>query len=1029
MAESQQQIDHYDFINAPQFVDFDDLQSQDDPDADKFFETHREEDDFLIPLDVDCISPTVQLLDEQNVHYSNEANKAAMAAGLEDVKIEYYASPQQSTGLSQPSSANKKSTSSSTYGTPLGGSVLTTSFFTPTGGEDKENVTPVSEKCSTIKKSDGKFASPNEIKEERNNRGILAERALEGIQSLSLDSPLTIKSAKKIESNTIPTQSLMSQLDQLVIVSSDEDDILDDLTYSDSGNIALPQANEFLVQQTESESNYSTFSLQKTTFLDISESGTDKENGDVKKDSSADVGDVTVVADPSKSPGKQETVSDESDLESDGFGSTSVELGAHVRNILKKLDAELNLEDDNLGDEDGPRYSILVAPSVGQQVHWSAGDTDTHQIIANTADERELNVSYDVEEVFNDQLGTHKSIEEGPISDMDLFDTSSVSTISIINRRASSVGDLIQALEIQPKERNFQTFGYNPRAGITIPKTPDVPNSRESERNTKNNRDRDSGKSSGYFFEVEVSQPTHSKSVRRVSSCGDLIKLQQKAKANSQLPSVRRGLTIPRTPDTAKRVSKRNASDKSTASSLQASKHIVPPRHNIKTLPTVAERLAAAQNRKPMKANHYVSMAEAMIKYQKNTPDRFRSLPRGQVPEKRAASNDSRKRASPSPGWTPEIATTSRSRADSYTERKEHVKPTTSKAAQNCSVLPKRVDLKPTVPRPFNLSSGHRPKPVAVTQKNEDVVDFKFKARPAPKILHETVVVNKPKLHKVTQPMSPHFASDDRLRERQQKRANSVPKSPETKQVKPAVHGQRTCRIPTINTSIQRGHVDEHKTTVVQPFSTSFEARQNETLRRKEEKVRQELEAQKVREFHANPVPKFTTKLPKKKPVESTSVEPFNLKSDERGAAYQEAFKKKLEEEEQHLKEQAVFHAQPADVIYKPPFEPERPARVIETHELNLATEKRAAEREHFDEQIKEKEREEEERKREEQARMEELQRQDDIERRRQLVHKAQPFKAPKPFQLKASSKPLTVPQSPAFQALPSDRRIKPQSP
>jgi len=37
MEDGQQQIDHYDFINAPQFVDFEDLHAQDDPDADKFF--------------------------------------------------------------------------------------------------------------------------------------------------------------------------------------------------------------------------------------------------------------------------------------------------------------------------------------------------------------------------------------------------------------------------------------------------------------------------------------------------------------------------------------------------------------------------------------------------------------------------------------------------------------------------------------------------------------------------------------------------------------------------------------------------------------------------------------------------------------------------------------------------------------------------------------------------------------------------------------------------------------------------------
>jgi len=308
-------------------------------------------------------------------------------------------------------------------------------------------------------------------------------------------------------------------------------------------------------------------------------------------------------------------------------------------------------------------------------------------------------------------------------------------------------------------------------------------------------------------------------------------------------------------------------------------------------------------------------------------------------------------------------------------------------------------------------------------------VDFKFKARPAPsKTSHENPTTRARPPVKVTLPQSPHFASDERLRERQQKRAHNttVTKSPESKLAKGKPQ-QKLSRIPT--TATCRGPVEDHKTTVAQPFSSSFEARQKDILRKKEEKIKQELErANKIPEFHANPVPKFSGKLPKKKPMEATHVEPFRLKSDERGAAYQEAFKQKLEEEEQQMREQAQFYAQPADVIHKTPFEPERPARVIETQELNLATQRRAAEREQYDEQLREKEREDEERRREQEI-LEEQQKQEDIERRRQLVHKAQPFKPPKPFQLKASGKSLTVPQSPAFSALPSARRIKPHSP
>lgn len=56
------------------------------------------------------------------------------------------------------------------------------------------------------------------------------------------------------------------------------------------------------------------------------------------------------------------------------------------------------------------------------------------------------------------------------------------------------------------------------------------------------------------------------------------------------------------------------------------------------------------------------------------------------------------------------------------------------------------------------------------------MVDFKFKARPAPSTAHHdnTVLLKSRPQIKVTQPMSPHFASDARLRERHLKLAQKV---------------------------------------------------------------------------------------------------------------------------------------------------------------------------------------------------------------------------------------------------------------
>lgn len=135
----------------------------------------------MIPLDT--ISPTVQLLfgnESDTEHYSNQANQAAIAAGLEDVKIEYYASPPQNSGrLSQPPSGNKKSVNSM-YGTPLGGSAMSSaaSFYTPTGGEDKENIINAKQTPPTksLKKAGEDSPQFHDGSESGNQRGILTER-------------------------------------------------------------------------------------------------------------------------------------------------------------------------------------------------------------------------------------------------------------------------------------------------------------------------------------------------------------------------------------------------------------------------------------------------------------------------------------------------------------------------------------------------------------------------------------------------------------------------------------------------------------------------------------------------------------------------------------------------------------------------------------------------------------------------------------------------------------------------------------
>jgi len=149
------------------------------------------------------------------------------------------------------------------------------------------------------------------------------------------------------------------------------------------------------------------------------------------------------------------------------------------------------------------------------------------------------------------------------------------------------------------------------------------------------------------------------------------------------------------------------------------------------------------------------------------------------------------------------------------------------------------------------------------------------------------------------------------------------------------------------------------------------------------------------------------------------------LKVDARGAVYQQNFKSKLDSEMEDLKERAKFHANPPSVIYKKPFEPDYNTKpLVEPIELNLNTDKRAQERERYEQALKRREEQEEEHRRQMELEQQERDREEAIEKRRQMVHKPLPLKLGPAFQVKSSNKPLTTPQSPAFKPLPSQRRM-----
>lgn len=206
----------------------------------------------------------------------------------------------------------------------------------------------------------------------------------------------------------------------------------------------------------------------------------------------------------------------------------------------------------------------------------------------------------------------------------------------------------------------------------------------------------------------------------------------------------------------------------------------------------------------------------------------------------------------------------------------------------------------------------------------------------------------------------------------------------------------------------------EQKPMEVCPFS--FNDRDRQRMEEKERKLEEVRNAEPPK-FKAQPLPDFDhISLPEKKVKEKTQPEPFNLELDKRGETRHQIWKHQLEEELKQQKEMSMFKARPNTVTHQEPFVPKKESRILTVQEgFELATEKRAKERQEFEKRLAELETqkslmEEEERRRREEEEKEEINR-----LRQEVVHKAQPIRKFKSLEVKTSDLPLTVPKSPNF--------------
>ncbi|XP_023076154.1 targeting protein for Xklp2 isoform X1 [Piliocolobus tephrosceles] len=325
-------------------------------------------------------------------------------------------------------------------------------------------------------------------------------------------------------------------------------------------------------------------------------------------------------------------------------------------------------------------------------------------------------------------------------------------------------------------------------------------------------------------------------------------------------------------------------------------------------------------------------------------------------------------------------------------------------------ILPKKPPVKPpTEPIGFDLEIEKRIQERESKKKSEDE-HFEFHSRPCPtKILEDVVGVPEKRVLPITVPKSPAFALKNRIR--------MPPKEDEEEDEPVLIKAQP---VPHYGVPF-KPQIPEARTVEICPFS--FDSRDKERQLQKEKKIK-ELQKGEVPKFKALPLPHFDTiNLPEKKVKNVTQIEPFCLETDRRGALKAQTWKHQLEEELRQQKEAACFKARPNTVISQEPFVPKKEKKSVAEglsgslvrEPFQLATEKRAKERQELEkrmaeveaqkaQQLEEARQQEEEQKKEELARL-----------RRELVHKANPIRKYQGLEIKSSDQPLTVPVSPNF--------------
>ncbi|XP_065547794.1 targeting protein for Xklp2 isoform X3 [Lathamus discolor] len=441
--------------------------------------------------------------------------------------------------------------------------------------------------------------------------------------------------------------------------------------------------------------------------------------------------------------------------------------------------------------------------------------------------------------------------------------------------------------------------------------------------------------------------------------------------------------------------------------------------------PTIAKPFNLSQgNKRKLEENtsEYVSLAEQVEAFQKTIPPRYhlrsRKSDEGPPPGKAVKARFTNPK-------TPLLLTKQRFRpatckttAELEAEEIEKLQQYKFKARElnhrifeGGPLLPKKPAVKAlTQPIGFDLEIEKRIQE-RESKKQQEEKHFEFHSRPCPtKILEDVVGVPEKKALPVTVPKSPVFTLKSRARisgKDEEKEKEEVP----VIKANPMPH----YGVPFKPKMPEQRHVE------VCPFS--FDARDKERQMQKEKKI-EELQKEEVPKFKALPLPYFDqVKLPEKKVKKPTQPEPFNLQVDERGAAKLQSWKQQLKDDLKKQKEAACFKARPNTVVYQEPFVPKKENKLLSEslsgsvvpESFELATEKRAKERQEFEKYLADKEAVKERLQERVKQEQEECEKEEVAKLRQEMVHKANPIRKYRSLEVKSSERPLTTPKSPNF--------------